>query len=738
LSQTITRAWAPGTSARPDRSAALLWTGLGYVALILLPFNATPGGFFSLGWVHALGTANGSAAAQAIAHEKLWLAPLALALLLTLGGGLAATPHRRAACLLLGSLAGFAWLAVIAGSIDLHGWTWGLPSWIFGPLPHRNPGFGAGAWVYGLAALMLLCCGLAARGAFSGEEFTACAAGLLAGVLALFVAYPLLRVGASALQTARGAFAPELFLRRLTENGVWGARGVVINSVLLGICSAAASTVLALAFALLTERTRMPGRRLLRAISILPIITPPFVIGLAVILLFGRNGALNHLLEAGFGIEPTRWIYGFKGLLFAQVLSFTPMAYLVMIGVVQGLNPSMEEAAQTLRADPARLFFTITLPLVMPGLANAFLVCFIESLADFGNPLILGGDFDVLATSIYFAVVGARADRGFAAVLSLILLTAVLAIFLIQRALVSRRGFTTIGGKGQSGSLASLPRWIKVLAGVLALPWAALTLVLYGTVMVGGFVENLGLNATFTLRHYAGAFGIDWADTGLRFTGQAWDPLFTTLALAAIAAPLTGILGIVTAHILQRRRFRGRSAFEFATLLAAAVPGTVLGIGYILAFNNPPLDLVGTSAIVVSSFVTRNMGVGVRAAIAGFSQIDRSLEEASAMLRAGSFRTFTQIVLPLLRPAIVAALVYGFVAAMTTVSAVIFLVSPGVMLATVYIVNLAEAGTYGMAIATATVLIVVMLVIILGIGRVVGERTLRRPAVSTLAGGSPG
>jgi len=169
-------------------------------------------------------------------------------------------------------------------------------------------------------------------------------------------------------------------------------------------------------------------------------------------------------------------------------------------------------------------------------------------------------------------------------------------------------------------------------------------------------------------------------------------------------------------------------------LLAAAVPGTVLGIGYILAFNNPPLELVQTSAIVVLSFVVRNMGVGVRAGVAGLTQLDLSLEEASTMLRASSLRTVRAVVAPLLRPAIIAALVYGFVSAMTSVSAVIFLVSPGVMLSTVYIVNVAEAGTYGIALAAASVLIVVMLAVIFGISRLVGQRVMRRSAPTITSG----
>src|SRR5206468_5332865 len=140
----------------------------------------------------------------------------------------------------------------------------------------------------------------------------------------------------------------------------------------------------------------------------LPIISPPFVIGLGLILIFGRSGLINQLLEWAFAVTPSRWIYGLQGVWLAQTLAFTPVAFLVLIGVVEGISPTLEEASQTLRADPWATFATVSLPLMRPGLANAFLVGFIESIADFGNPIVLGGVYGVLSTEIYFAVVGAQ------------------------------------------------------------------------------------------------------------------------------------------------------------------------------------------------------------------------------------------------------------------------------------------------------------------------------------------
>src|SRR3990167_7933557 len=179
----------------------------------------------------------------------------------------------------------------------------------------------------------------------------------------------------------------------------------------------------------------------------LPIITPPLVVGLGLILLFGRAGLYNQFMEWAFNIEPTRWFYGFFGVWLAQLFAFTPIAFMIMRGVVQGVSPSMEEAAQTLRANRMQTFWSVTLPLLKPGLANAFLVGFIESMADFGNPIVVGGQFAVLSTEIFFAIVGSSLDPGMAAALSLILTLFALAVFFIQRSVLGKGSFTTVAGK---------------------------------------------------------------------------------------------------------------------------------------------------------------------------------------------------------------------------------------------------------------------------------------------------
>jgi iron(III) transport system permease protein len=431
-------------------------------------------------------------------------------------------------------------------------------------------------------------------------------------------------------------------------------------------------------------------------------------------------------LEWAFGIPATRWFYGVFGVWLAQMFAFTPIAFMIMRGVVQGVSPSLEEASQTLRATRMQTFWYITLPLLKPGLANAFLVGFIESMADFGNPIILGGQFSVLSTEIFFAIVGAAIDPGMAAALSLVLTVFALAVFVLQRQVLRGAQFTTVSGKGDAGVPLNLPPAVLNVCRGVAGPWLIFTLVVYVFAFAGGFVQTWGRDYTFTLNHFKTAFDVQWGDFGWVWAGTAWNSLFNTLSLSAMAAPVCACLGLLIAWLLARTDFKGKNAFEFAALLTFAIPGTVLGVSYILAFNVPPVELTGTGLVIVLCFIFRNLPVGVRAGTAAFKQLDRSLDEASVMLRASTITTLREIILPLLKPALVAALIYSFVRSMTTVSAVIFLVTAKYELATTYIIGRVGNGDYGVALAYCTVLMALMGCITVIIQRWVGTRELGR------------
>jgi iron(III) transport system permease protein len=652
---------------------------------------------------------------QALWHGRAWLWPVAV--FLGLGWRLAAMGRTR-------------WRANGLCALGALGFAYTLGQGFV----VAQPGMGLGAALCLAAFAALLAFGIAARGAFKGDAFVAgCVVGI-ALLVGLFTFFPVVKILLSAFEDAGGAPSISVLGQRLFAEKIWGLGclgggtrcGVAWNTLFLALSCATLCTALGLAFALIVTRTAFPFKRALRIVSLLPIITPPFVIGLGLILLFGRSGLVNQLLEWAFGIVPTRWIYGYPGVLLAQVFAFTPIAFLVLIGVVEGVAPSMEEAAQTLRAGRWTTFATVSLPLMRPGLANAFLISFIESIADFGNPIVLGGNFGVLSTEVFFSVVGAQLDQGRAATLGLLLLAFALAAFLGQRYALGHRSYASMTGKGDAGLPSPLPDAVRRLCYAVVVPWVVLTLVIYAMALAGGFVETWGRNYTPTLKHYVKAFGLDWGPAGLIWAGAAWNSFWTTVNLSAIAAPLTAGLGILAAWLLTRHDFAGRSAFEFGTMLSFAIPGTVIGVSYILAFNVPPIEITGTAVILVVCNVFRNMPVGVRAGMAAMAQVDRSLDEASTTLGARGATTLRTSLLPLLKPAVVAALVYSFVRAVTTVSAVIFLVSAEYEWATTYIINRVVNGDYGVAIAYCSVLIVLMLAVIGLIQLAVGTRRLGR------------
>ena len=716
----------------------ILWILVGWVSFLLLPWYLIDGGLFSGQWLvdgYPFDKNYAPAVFLIMQGEKLWLTPLLIPLIMPLFAfKREKSDPLYAQILILTGAIGFSWLIIQGFSIGIRGWNYEWLSTLFGKLDGRQFGMGYGGLFLASSFLFLMTQGIAARGAINGDVFVVGAIGFVLAIVGAFVFFPIVNMLMSAFITEDGSYSFIVFASKFFDDRLWGLScvvgtgrcGVAWNSLFLAVCVGFLTTVLGLIFALVVTRSGFKYRRAVRALTILPIITPPFVIGLALILMFGLSGSITQFFSELFGLEPTRWLYGLPGLMIAQVLAYTPIAFLVLIGVVEGVSPSMEEAAQTLRASRWQVFKTVSLPLMRPGLANAFLLGFIESMADFGNPLILGGNFDVLSTEIFFAIVGAQYDQGRAAVLAIVLLGFTLSAFFAQRKWLGKKSYTTVSGKGDSGVHPLMPRALAIPVLAIAAIWSTFTVTIYGMIVYGSTVKLWGVDNTLTFKHYVTAFSVRITEKGWQWTGSAWDSFWTTIQIATIAAPLTAAVGLITAYLLTRQSFRGKNAFEFGTMLSFAIPGTVIGVSYILAFNVPPIELTGTGAILVISFIFRNMPVGVRAGIASMSQLDKSLDESSLTLGANSWQTFRKIILPLLKPAILAALVYSFVRAMTAISAVIFLVSAKYDMATSYIIGRVENNDYGLAIAYSTTLIFVMLLAVGLLQLLVGRTKIGR------------
>jgi iron(III) transport system permease protein len=524
---------------------------------------------------------------------------------------------------------------------------------------------------------------------------------VIAVSLFLFVLYPLYKVFQTSV-VEDGGLSLHVYRDLL---GQPFERRPIYNSLILGALVAMAGTAVGYVFAFAIARADVPWKPFFRVVATFPIISPPFVLSLAAILLLGRQGFITRTVFQGWW-DPH--IYGLRGLVLVETIAFFPTAFLIMLGVLQAIDPALEESSLNLGATRWQVFRTVTLPLSVPGLASSLLVVFVESLADFGNPIILSGNFHVLSVQAYLHITG-MVDFSGGAALAVILLLPTLVAFLLQKYWVSRKSYVTVTGKPSPGRVSVDPLTRRLLCG-LCLAVTGAILLLYGTVVFGSFITLWGANYTPTLKHYVSVFRI----------GGGY--LRDTVILASVATPITGILGMIIAFLVVRKEFVGKGLMDLTSMLTFAVPGTVVGIGYILAFNERPLILTGTAAIIVLLFIFRNVPVGIRAGVAALHQIDKAIEEAATNLGAGTGRTFATITLPLITPAFFSGLAYSFVRCMTAISAVIFVVSGKWNLITIAILGLVENADLSQAAAFSLVLVAIVLLVLglmqVGVGRV--------------------
>ena len=510
--------------------------------------------------------------------------------------------------------------------------------------------------------------------------------------LALFILFPLYRIFAYSVTDDAGHFNIAAALEVLSSSAYLKTFG---NSMLLGVVTALIATFVGYIFAYALTRTAIPLKGFFKAIATIPVISPPFVLSLSMIFLFGRNGLITNKL---LGIDSFN-VYGMHSLVVIQSISFFPIAYLTLTGILEKLNPAVEDAALNLGASKRRIFRTVTLPLSLPGIVSALLLVFIQSMEDFSNPAVIAGSFSTLSVEAYRTITGMYDMRG-GSIMALLLLAPTLLAFILQKYWLSGKSFVTVTGKPTSSrKLSTDPKIVWPLFAFCAFV-SFIVILFYGTVLVGAFVKIWGINFHFTLSHFKYVMTL------------GWNPLKNSTILALIATPITGLLGMIIAFLVVRKEFPGRRAMEFISMLTFAVPGTVVGIGYILAFNDKPFLLTGSALLIIMAFTFRNVPVGIEAGTSTLLQIDRSIEEASTILGATSAVTFRRISLPMLKQAFFSGLVYSFVRAMTAVSAVIFLISPRWNLATISIFSLFEASKYSDAAAYIVIMIAIIVVAI--------------------------
>ena len=510
--------------------------------------------------------------------------------------------------------------------------------------------------------------------------------------LLLFIIFPLYKVVAVSFQVD-GSFSFKNFTDVMTySNGYY--MKALFNSLWMGVATAVLGTFIAYIFAYSLTRAKIPGKKFFNLIATIPIISPPFIGALAVIMLFGRNGFVSSTV---LGMTNAN-VYGPRGLLFAQVLTFFPVAYITLRGVLESISPTLEDAAMDLGGNRFTIFRKVTLPLSIPGIASSMLVLFVESLADFGNPLVLAGaQFPILSVQAYLEITG-MGNFAKGAALAFILLVPSVSAYMLQKYWVSKKQYITVTGKPTQSSndvVSPKARWI--LFGVCCVI-AFFIILVYASIVWGAFAESWGNSNKLTLQNFVYVWRV------------GFEAVMNTLVIAGLSTPAAGILGMIIAFLVVRKKFWGRKFMEFSSLLSFALPGTVVGIGYILAFNQHPLYLTGTLAILLLNFIFRYLPVGVQGGVAVLKQIDPSIEEAAVDLGADSSKTFRKITLPLMVPAFFSSLIFSFVRSMTAISAAIFLVSARWKLMTVQIMSQVESGRIGAAAAFSLLLVAIILV----------------------------
>lgn len=520
---------------------------------------------------------------------------------------------------------------------------------------------------------------------------------VLIAFLTLFILYPLAILLVDSFITESGP-SLDVFSRVLAMPSFTKA---ITNTLAVGFLVSIVSALVGLLFAYVEVyvqlRTKFMGG-LFQVVSMLPVVSPPFVLSLSIIMLFGKSGLITRYL---LGIYDNS-VYGFWGIFVVQTLTFFPVCYMMLKGLLKNIDPSLEEAARDMGASRWKVFTSVTLPLIMPGLGNAFLVTFIESIADFANPMIIGGSYDTLATTIYLQITGAYDKQG-AAAMAVVLLCITLLMFVVQKYVLEAKSTATLSGKASRQRMLITDASVRLPLATFCSLLAVFVVVMYLCVPFGALFKTWGYDFSLTTKWFQQVF--------TKYHGfQAFRDSFL---LSLVAAPITAILSMIISYLVVKRDFKSKGFIEAVSMLAMAVPGTVLGVGYIRGFSGGLFHtgilqgLYGSAAVLIIVFIVRSLPTGTRSGISALRQIDKSIEESAYDMGADSFTVFRTVTLPLIKDSFFSGLVTAFVRSITAISAIILLVTPQFLLITVQINEFAEKGNYGIACAFATILIAI-------------------------------
>ncbi|NWG03779.1 MAG: ABC transporter permease subunit [Syntrophaceae bacterium] len=565
----------------------------------------------------------------------------------------------------------------------------------------------------------------------SDRWLTGVTMGFLLAVLIFFMLYPVYDI--CKLSFFRGEkLTLENYISYFTNPRMFRS---LTNSLIVSGATTVITTILAFFFAYGLTRTTIPGKGIFYTISTLPLIAPSIIQGLALILLFGKNGLFTRYLLH------TDWnIYGATGIIVAECLYCFPNALFILYTTLSAVDTRLDEAAQSLGASALKTFYKVTLPSAKYGIASAAALVFNLTITDFGVPVVIGGNYNVLATEIYQQVIGMqRFNLG--ATISVILLIPSVAAFLLNYYL-TKKSYALISGQARPFLQPSRPfkKWAFTIY-----CWIPCTfiLIVFATVFLGSFVKVWPYDFSLTLKHYnfpsLGGVAPLWTKFWASFLKGEWQaiiaykyaPIWNSLWISIFVAVGGACLTLLAGYIVEKKKPKGEQVLYTLSVLPAAIPGIVMGLGYILAFNKPYFFIYGTFWIVIINIIICNFTLGVLSSIANLKQIDKSIEEAAVSLGANPITTFARVVFPLTKTAFFSNMTFFFMRAMTTISAVIFLVSAKVKLAAIEIVFLDIDGRTASANAMCTIIILIVVGMLVAMRLITGRTALKGMSATT-------
>lgn len=493
-----------------------------------------------------------------------------------------------------------------------------------------------------------------------------------------------------------------VFRTSMTDQGQWDFSNfnflkkesyLIKNSITTAIYTTLLSTLFAIMVAVYHYISDEKHKKIIMAILMLTIISPPFVTSLSYIRLFGRRGLITYGI-LGLSISP----YGQLGIVLMQSLGFTSMNAILLIGYLKGLDKTLIESARSLGARTTDIIKDVIIPLMKPSITVVMLLSFIRSLSDFSTPRIIGGAFNVLATEAYLSVI-AKGNIRRAATISVVLFVPAIIVFILymtkfQSVAMSQHGSSSGSGVKikKEGLLYNLMKW----GAIFFLGWI---LIQYTSIIMSAFTDMHKGKMYFTLDHFRES-KMYISDTFLR-----------SIVVSLIAGVLSSLIGLILEYYAFIRGYKSMKAIDFIATMPYIVPGTFFGIGYILAFNKAPLELTGTFLIVILNVVFKQLPFSSKVGYSTLTQINKDTINSVRDLGGHNIHVLKDLILPLSRSGLYISFVNGFTSTMTTIGSIIFLVYPKQKLATMVMFDVIESGKYGIGSVIAFLIIVICLIV---------------------------